>query len=392
MRVTQTMLYRAGVTGLQKQFSALQEVQAQSVSGSRLSKPSDDPAAAYRQLILNSEKSGITSLIRNTGVAVTRLTMGEEKIGTMYETMLDAHEVILQMGNDYQEDPATMQAIAYQMQNLYEGTYQEANTMLDGVAIFGGGRGDAPFDSTTPSATPVFTRVGGVGSMNASTATVSNLDTANANYPGVPASVRLTYDNASGTYEVMVDGTADPSSPATPAAGVLNLGWAQFTPPAAPGDGDEFHFQLVPTYTGGEEDRHIKISDGVTVNGNVTGSQLIEGTDSHDVNILGLLTGIRGALMRGDAKEVSAWLGQMEDGLAQISDFRAVTGIRISQVEAAQSTLQDDKVLLEDVSSLNVEADMFDVLSKLEQTTQSIEVMTRTQRSVLQTNLVNLLG
>lgn len=393
MRVTQSIMFRDGVAGMQKQFRSLQSAQVESLSGNRINKPSDDPSATFRHIIFNTELGSVKTLVNTTGLAVKRLDIGEAKISQIHEGMLKARDTILQVGNSHMQDRSTMTAIGEEMLSSFQDTLINVNSTLDGVALFGASRSTSPYDIEQPSTTSVKLRSGGSGGLTSSDFTLSALDPNDANYPasGVPTSVRLTYDSGTGQYAVKVDDTDDPSSPLAAVAGVLDLGWIQITEGTAPANGDQYFFEVVPSYQGGVADRAIKTYEGQVAQGNITGKELMEGENSRDINIFGVYSGLRGALLRGDSAELSSWLQMANDGVNQTSEWVSVTGIRAVQVESAQATLQLDQSSIEETASLNQQADMFDVLSRMEQASQAIQMMTMSERTVLNTSLVDLL-
>lgn len=401
MRVTHNMLFLGSLSGMQTKFRAMRELQEQSVNGLRVNRPSDDPAATFRQMILSSEHSEVTSLSQTTQIGLSRLRLGEEKVGMVHDYFLDAQDVVLQLGNDYMGDPTIMKSVSAKIQSLYEETLSTANATLDGVPLFSGGRLELPYSKAKPEATTFYMRSGtdpdsGFSEVDSSLFEASTPDTAHANYPGVPASILMTFDAANSQFTVNVNGSADPSSPIAytgSGAATLDLGWTQVTvgAGAALTEGDKLQFEVVPAYQGGLEDRKIKVSDTEVLDGNVTGRQLIAGEDSRGVNLLSTFAGLRGALLRGDTKEVSAWLSRVQEGRAQVNDWQAVSGLRTVQVESVTNTLSLDDQALQDTMSKNVEADVFEVLSRLEQNTQAMQVLTLSERRILDTSLVDFL-
>ncbi|HIJ84887.1 MAG TPA: hypothetical protein HPQ00_11900, partial [Magnetococcales bacterium] len=133
--------------------------------------------------------------------------------------------------------------------------------------------------------------------------------------------------------------------------------------------------------------------NGQTLPGNVNAQELLEGTGSvgRNVNVLGAVASLRGALLRADPDEVSFLLGRLQEGRAQVSDLQAVTGVRVTQVDAVGKTLEIDELALEEAKATNVEADILEVMSTLEQTTQAMQVMTISERQILNTSLIDFI-
>lgn len=208
-----------------------------------------------------------------------------------------------------------------------------------------------------------------------------------------PLNYKISFLSASGEYQVDLNGVE--TAPAFPDnEGNLDLGnGVRFTPGNTVKAGDVFYFDVVPSYRGGVEDRPVQVLNGHTLPGNVTGKELLEGGGDmgRGINILGALASLRGALLRADTTEVGAQLNRIQEGRAQVSDLQAVTGIRNTLVDAVHATLELDEVSLQEAKASNVEADLFEVLSRLEQTSQSMQVMTVTEREVLNTSLIDFI-
>lgn len=245
-------------------------------------------------------------------------------------------------------------------------------------------------------ATPVqLQRYGGVKDLTdfyaGYTATIDDSHTIS----DVPLSVKVSYLSANQSYEVDINGIKQPHQRATGGQpSTLNLGnGITFNIIGKPNAGDVFYFEVVPEYRGGAEDRPVQISNGKTLPGNVTGSELLEGTGSlgRDVNILGALAALRGAFLRADPDEVAVQLDRIKEGGAQASDFQAITGVRGVQVEATNAILTIDEASLQEAKANNSDVDLFEVMSHLQQVSQAMQMMATAQRQVLNTSLIDFI-
>ncbi|MBF0611249.1 MAG: hypothetical protein G8345_06215 [Magnetococcales bacterium] len=396
MRVTQGVFIRQSVAAMQKKMQELQRSQEESLTGNRILTPADDPGGAFRDSIFSSDLSGVESLQKTTSVASSRLSLASEKLGMIHDNMLDASELAVTMGNGYQGDPATMRNLSYKTENIFDDLLKNINIEADGMPLFSGGRTRNPYDPDNPTTTTIRMRgsdtAGFSGQNNLSIATDatgnSTLDPSDANYPGLPTSVKMTYNG--GQFDVMINGDTDPSSPVAYGA-TMDLGWVQIDSASVPTDGQSFYFEIVPKYQGGLEYPKIKISDQQSVAGNMTGDEVMEGKNGRGQNLFGAIAGLNGALKRADPHEVNAWIGQLEEARGQASDSETVTGMRQVQVETVTATLDEEKTSLNEIVAKNKEADMFDVLSRMEQTIQALQVMTTSERNILGVSLVDLL-
>ncbi|MBF0137821.1 MAG: flagellar hook-associated protein FlgL [Magnetococcus sp. DMHC-1] len=403
MRVTQTMLYRNMAGSLQGKYEDLRKLQEQTTSGNRLTRPSDDPTSMFRHLLFSSDLASVETLKKTTGMATERFVMAEHSIQTIQDKFQDAQELVVKMGTSNSGGlPQVMKATGQEVLAMYQDVMKYANTAMDGVPLFGGGKSRMPFGDGVVMATGVKMRAGGTGSF---------IDVAGTDYAAkvtgqpasVPMSVKVTYKTmdangvalAAPVYSVDVDGTTTDVK-ATGGTQTINVATGvsfTATPTKTQANGDAFFFEVIPAYQGGEADRRIKVADTRNLEGNVTGDELINGKSppGRGVNMLAALTALRGAFMRTDTEEVNAWLGRIQEARAQASDMQAITGIRAAQVDAINSTLEDDGVSLTEAKTKNVSADAFEVMSRLEQTTQALQVIVSSERQVLNTSLLDFL-
>ncbi|MBF0461875.1 MAG: hypothetical protein HQL87_10805 [Magnetococcales bacterium] len=516
MRVTDNMMLSASLSAMQAQQQALMLAQSQSSSGQRIQKPSDDAAGSYRNLLFGSDLTSVQSLQNTTNLASQRLTQGGTAVGVVQNSMEQAYELAMQFsqGTAASNAPETLKSSASSAMALYQDIVSAANTEMNGVPLFGGGRTSAPFDATqnppgtslcttavqvqssgatalTPAPSgfaasvadsfqapgvgpstayqiaPSTTVVGGYdvtvngvaqtppvmptqqagssssldlgngitfnlgGQLSAGdsvsfnvvpngahfqatpaqlsvpvdgVATPSTVDAStafsaqvapDATLTGIPLSVQVTYQASNGTYDVDVNGVPQiglqPQDTDPPS---LNLGnGLTFNLVGQPQSGDVYYFEVVPSYQGGSADCPIHVGPGQTLPGNVTGAELVNGsgTLSNNVNLLGAVTALRGALLRGDANEVTLQLNRLTAGQTQASNLQATTGVRATQVTAAASTLSTDQLNLQTLKTNNSEADMFDVVSRLTQATNSLQMLTSVERTVSSVSLLNFL-
>lgn len=396
MRVTQSIFFKDSVSALQKRMVQLHSNQQESLTGNRIQSPTDDPAGVFRHTILSSDLAGVEALQRTTNLSSSRIALAAQKLDIVHENFLDAQELALTMGNDYQGDANTMRGLSYKADHIFNQMLQNINTEADGMPLFAGGRTVVPYDNANPMVTDVRLRAAGTGGFATQSSAdyqATNLDTSNANYPGSPSSIKLTFDAASNSFAVSRDGVADPASPVAfgGAPATLSLGWVDVDVNVAPADQDAFFFEVVPQYQGGLQDPSVKVADGKTLPGNMTGEEVMEGKNGRGNNLFAIVAGLRGALNRADPREVNAWLGQLEEARSQVTDTEAVSGLRQVQIEAITETLDIESVSLQDVIAKNREADMFEVLSRIEQDLQALQVMTTSERNILNVSLVDLL-
>lgn len=395
MRVTQNMMFKSGTSALQAQQQDIQKIQESSLSGNRTNRPSDDPTGIYRHMLFSADLTGVQSLKKTTAFASERLNLADSHANQISERLLDSKDLAMKMANSsVGGDPEIMKAVASDAKAHYQEILSSANAELDEIPIFGGSRTRSPFDNKHLQATSVQVRANGQGPFASAKAGITASVADNHSVTDLPLSVKITYLASSGQYEADINGIK--SSPQNPVGKppVLDLGQGvKMTLGTQPNVGDVYYFEVVPKYQGGAADRPTKVLNGQTLPGVVSGQELLEGTGpiGRKVNVLGAVAALRGALLRSDPDEVSFQLNRLQEAGAQVSDLQAVTGVRVTQVDAVGKTLEIDEQALQTAKATNVEADVLEVMSRLEQTTQAMQVMTISERQVLNTSLIDFI-
>lgn len=397
MRVTSNLMFKTGQTALQSKQQEIMELQEKTLSGNRVNRPSDDPTSIYRHMLFSSDLSGVKSLMKTTEFASQRVSLADGQLGQIHERMLEAQDLVMKMSSSsVGGQPQIMKAAAEEANAMYQEILSNINTELDEVPIFGGGRTRSPYQADVVEATKVRVQSGGEGSLAEADSSIKVVVAEDNTLSDLPLSVKISYLSSEGQYEIDINGV--PQEPiAFNAEGntTLDLGnGLTFSIDAeTPETGDNYYFEVVASYQGGDHDRLVRVSNGHTLPGNSTAQEVLEGTGEtgRDVNVLGALAALRGALLRADPTEVAVQLDRIQEGRAQVSDLQAISGIRVTQVDAVNNTLALDKASITEMKATNVEADVFEVLSELEQTSQAMQVMTITERQVLNTSLIDFI-
>ncbi|MEO8836937.1 MAG: flagellar hook-associated protein 3, partial [Caldimonas sp.] len=117
MRIATANSYDTGVDTLQRRQSELSKLQEQMTSGKRVSRASDDPAAAARaeRAMANVERS-VTSQ-RAVDASKVAMAQTESTLGDAGELMQHARELLVAAGNGSYTD-AERQSIANQIKGL----------------------------------------------------------------------------------------------------------------------------------------------------------------------------------------------------------------------------------------------------------------------------------
>ena len=149
MRLSTSMLYDIGMSGLQRQQALQLDLQEKISAGTRLLKPSDDPAAAARVLGLDQAKGVNAQYAANAASANATLSLEEQALADATRVLQDVKTLAIQAGNPaLQNDDRT--SIATEMRARYDELLGIANrTDGKGQYLFSGFQGTTqPFSES----------------------------------------------------------------------------------------------------------------------------------------------------------------------------------------------------------------------------------------------------
>lgn len=153
MRITNGMIQRQALSGLQNNMSGMSRIQEQIASGTRISRPSDDPVGLGTVLEANSSLSALTQYKRNLEAARSRQTLEEQTLGEITQVLERVRELGVGQGSDTSSAQTRLVAQA-EVDQLLEFTRGLGNTTYQGSYLFGGQYADRqPFATTTPDPT-----------------------------------------------------------------------------------------------------------------------------------------------------------------------------------------------------------------------------------------------
>jgi flagellin-like hook-associated protein FlgL len=396
MRVTSNLMFESGMTALQNKQQEMMDIQEKSLTGQRVNRPSDDPTSVYRHMLFSADLSSVQSLKNTTEFASQRVSLADDQIGQMHERMLEAQDLVMKMsGSSVGGQPQVMKAAQAEAVAIYQELISNVNTELDEVPIFGGGRTRSPYQEGILEATAVRVQPNGSGSTSMANSAIKGIVAEDNTLDDAPLSIKVSYLSSDNEYAVDINGILqEPNLKAEGVPPTIDMGnGLTMEMGADPAIGDVYYFEVVAAYQGGEQDRRVQVLNGRTLPGNVTAKEVLEGTGStgRNVNVLGAVAALRGALLRADPEEVAVQLSRIQEGRAQVSDLQAMSGIRVTQVDAVNNTLSLDEAKIQEMKATNVEADLVEVLSDLEQTSQAMQVMTITERQILNTSLIDFI-
>lgn len=149
-RVTHMSAQRSVLANMQKNLSAMVQLQEQASSGKRISKVSDDPARAADALSLRGQQKTTEQYVRNGEDGLSWLNVADAALSTTTSLLQRARDLVVRGSNTGTLNPAAREALAAELDGIKDSLLDQANTQYVGRSIFAGtsGAGHA-FDTTT---------------------------------------------------------------------------------------------------------------------------------------------------------------------------------------------------------------------------------------------------
>ena len=150
MRITNGILQKQALDGLQGNLRRISEANRQVITGLRVSKASDDPVAAGSIMSTSSGLRALEQYRRNLSSASSRLSMEDGVLAQLSDVLIRAKEVAVSQAGDT-ASAGTRGTSAKEIEQLREFVRSLANTQLAGVYVFGGAYADSkPYPVTGP--------------------------------------------------------------------------------------------------------------------------------------------------------------------------------------------------------------------------------------------------
>jgi flagellar hook-associated protein 3 FlgL len=137
-RITSQMLTMSAQRNLATSQSALARLQEMGSSGTRLSKPSDDPAATASALRVRTAQRATEIHQRNADDALGWLGTVDNALGSSTDLLRRVRDLTVQGSNDGAMSTESREAIAVELESLRDALLQQANTQYLGRSVFAG--------------------------------------------------------------------------------------------------------------------------------------------------------------------------------------------------------------------------------------------------------------
>ncbi|MEK4228424.1 flagellar hook-associated protein FlgL [Solibacillus sp. FSL H8-0538] len=150
MRVTQSMLSNNMLRNLNSSFSKMSKLQDQINSGSKISRPSDDPVVAIKGMGYRTDLGKIEQFTRNLNEANSWLDSTDEALDQVGSALKRVQELVTQAGNDT-NTAEDRQSIQVEISQIQQQIRDVANTQISGKYIFSGSHTSSPLFKDTAS-------------------------------------------------------------------------------------------------------------------------------------------------------------------------------------------------------------------------------------------------
>lgn len=301
MRITTQMISNRYLTDATRNLNSLQTINRQLTTGKEISRPSDNPYKVARSMQLNTDINTNTQYKTNIKDAINWLDTTDESLNQASSCITRIRTLMVSSGNAaYGSDER--KAIADEINERVAELGQILNGNFNGKYIFGG---------TKIASTPVSVQT----------------DTTTGNK-------YITYADASGNPIFDKDG--------------------KLVPPTTQAMADMYLNNMAT-------DLSTEISQGVTMDYNVTVADIMNYPTDKNYDVMSLLSDISNNLVSADAKDREKVIGEnleeVDKVLANILSLRAEVGAKQNRMESAESKNEDDSYNMTDILSRNEDID-----------------------------------
>jgi flagellar hook-associated protein 3 FlgL len=142
LRITNGILTREALSGMQSQMRALDAARQQATTGKKVSRPSDDPVSVSGIMQSSTGLRALDQYRRNLETGQSRLSIEDSVLDQVSNAMIRAKELAVSQAGDT-ATAATRQATKAEIDGLIDFVTDLANTKLAGSFVFGGQYADA---------------------------------------------------------------------------------------------------------------------------------------------------------------------------------------------------------------------------------------------------------
>jgi len=356
MRIADNMLYGQVNDNVSKNRTEMAELQSQAASQKRVTKPSDDPIAASRVLGARVDLVGHKQYLKNLNYAKAFLDFTDQTLGDMTDNLVRVKELAISQAGDAGANEETRRVSATEVKQIFESLISTGNRKLGDRFIFGGFKTQkAPFLKNG-------TFRGDAGEMLIHTDKTSFIP---MNVPG--GQVFLGEG-------LSADGIMKPQM--QQAATI-----------------EEFTKQKADASKKKSEPANLQ--SPVQVRGPASSSAEAEppSTDmgTGGINIFKVLSDLEVGLRTNDKQTIQDSLDQLDQSISQVVLARSQVGSRVTALNNLFESLQKGKVDSQSTISQHEDADVYQVVSDINQKESTLNATMQTSSKLIQHSLLDFL-
>ncbi|MFS0783690.1 flagellar hook-associated protein FlgL [Bacillus sp. 1P06AnD] len=153
MRVTQSMISNNTLRHISESYSKLAQLQEQTQTGKKFSKPSDNPVAAMRAMGYRTDLNNIKQYQQNIGEVKTWVDSTDDALNQGVLALQKIRELTVQASNGSMEE-SQRSYVATEIEQLQEQLRNVYDTQIGGKYIFNGTNTTVPPSSVNPDTDP----------------------------------------------------------------------------------------------------------------------------------------------------------------------------------------------------------------------------------------------
>jgi flagellar hook-associated protein 3 FlgL len=430
MRITDQMLFNSGTRSLRRNTEAVAKAQDRASAGRKVLRPSDDPISSAQILKYTKAIAQVNQHVRNMGESEEFLSVSDSALSGMQERIARASELAVEMVNASQE-PSDRKIAAVEIKQIFEQLTGVANTTHKGQHVFAGNKiATKPFDFEKKwHGQHVGTSIEGpieIVAYDPENAEDASNDQLNLTVDGVTVQVTLEAKEYSGVdlaTEIMDKvNEALASSDTTPTSSVTveflpdeegsEKGHLVMTSDRVKGRSSVVFNKVVQPpvsdpsapekpplkdarqalglvegksqlsgeeYLGDSGENMVLIEPGVTLPKNLPGNRVFKG-DANGVDIFASLLNLQTALETSNIVGIKTAITDMEKATDQVSQQRALIGIRLNRLDETRTRLENFKLATIEFKS---KEEGSDTASQAEAFSELVQQQTALQASLL---------
>jgi flagellar hook-associated protein 3 FlgL len=400
MRISTSSMHQNALTAMLQQQSVLSKTQNQIATGRRVQTPADDPVAAVHIIELQRALQESEQFGKNANIANNRLTLEEQALSDLGTLLQRARELAVQ-GNNATVDPASRKMLAAEVRGRLQELMDISNRKdAQGEYLFAGYASlTQPFAASSGTVNYFGDQGGRLQQVGASQHVLDS-------HSGFE--VFLSVPQGNGVF-VTAASAANTGSGAIASGSITNQSlWVpdDYTIRFISANGD---YEIIDSATpanvvaaGSHVGSNVISFNGVNVN--LTGAPALGDefsvSRSRTEDIFSTLGELASALEAGigtpaQRAQVNSRLGtvleQLEQTETHLLGIRAEVGTRLSALDSAESSREDQKVELERMTSELRDLDYAEAITRMNQQLIGLQAAHASYAQIAQLSLFNYL-